>query len=69
MKLLALCAAALLCSCANGVVMTDAETKACRDVGCAALTEAELLRFMGKAFKDGYETGWKDFARQSGRSI
>lgn len=73
LHLLAVCVVAgvalSLAGCANGVVMTDEEAVACRTEGCAALTEREFLRFMGRAFKDGYEQGWRDFGRQSGRTL
>lgn len=58
-----------LSGCANGVVMTDKQVIACRNVGCAALTESDLLKFMGGAYKQGYEKGWIDSNRQGGRSL
>ena len=72
MKLLAyLCVAASLCaSCATGIApLSDEEAIACRNEGCAAFTEAEILGILGRAYKDGYIKGWTDFGRQSGRAL
>ena len=69
MKLLiALCVAVSGCA-SNGVVMTDEDAKACQIETCAPFTEAEILKIMGAAFKDGYIRGWTDSHRQAGRTL
>lgn len=59
--------ALLLAGCANGVQMTDEETRACRDEGCAAFTERELRALIHKALTEGYRRGWTDAHQQAGR--
>jgi hypothetical protein len=67
MRYLLLCLA--LSGCANGVQMTAEERVRCRSDGCAVFTEDEIRALVGKVFKDGYETGWKDAHKQTGRDI
>ena len=59
----------VLAGCATGVTMSDAEVISCRNEGCAAFTENELLTIMGRAYKDGYLSGWKDAGKQMGRVL
>jgi len=58
-----------LSGCANGVVMTEEETIACRDVGCTPWTEGELKTLVDRAIRQGYRRGWTDALTQSGRGI
>jgi hypothetical protein len=59
----------LLTGCASGVRMTDEEAIACRDLGCTAWTDAELLQLVNKAGSVGYRKGWEDAHRQAGRDM
>ena len=59
----------LFTGCASGVRMTDEETIACRNDGCAVFTEAELLQLVNKAGSAGYRKGWEDAHRQAGREL
>lgn len=65
--LLAIPAMVLLFGCASGVRMTDEETIACRNDGCTAWTDAELLQLVNKAATAGYRKGWTDANQQAGR--
>lgn len=67
--LLAIPALVLCSGCASGVRMTDEEVIACRDAGCTAWTDAELLRLVNKAGADGYRKGWADANNQAGRDL
>lgn len=60
--LLALPALVLLLGCASGVRMTDEEAIACRDAGCTAWTDAELLRLATA----GYRKVWTDANHKRG---
>lgn len=59
----------LLTGCANGVVMTDAETIACRDFGCSAWTETEVRSLVGRAMNEGFRRGWPDAVKQGSRGL
>ena len=67
--LLVLPALMLLFGCASGVRMTDEEAVACRDAGCTAWTDAELLQLVNKAGAAGYRKGWTDATVQGGRDL
>lgn len=59
----------LLSGCENGVVMTDAETLACRDVGCVVFTEAEVRSLVGRAINEGFHRGWADAVKQGSKGL
>lgn len=59
----------LLSGCANGVVMTDAETLACRDAGCVVFTEAEVRSLVGRAINEGFHRGWADAVKQGSKGL
>jgi len=59
----------LLTGCANGVVMTEAETLACRDAGCVVFTEAEVRSLVGRAINEGFQRGWADAVKQGAKGI
>jgi hypothetical protein len=58
-----------LAGCANGVQMSDEETIACRNEGCAVYTERELRDLANRAARAGYRRGWTDAHNQSGRGL
>lgn len=59
----------LLSGCANGIVMTEAETLACRDVGCTVWTENEVRSLVGRAINEGSQRGWSDAVKQGAKGI
>ena len=67
--LLVIPALVLCAGCASGVRMTDEESIACRNNGCTAWTDAELLQLVNKAGSAGYRKGWEDAHRQAGRDL
>jgi hypothetical protein len=66
MKRLACLLALLLAGCAtNGVKMTEEDAARCKDRGCTAWTEDELMRLAERFFIEGYKSG----AKSEGRSL
>lgn len=68
-RLLSLTLLGILSGCANGVVMTEAETLACRTQGCTAWTENEVRTLIGKAASEGFRRGWADAVKQGSKGI
>lgn len=46
----------ILCGCATGITMTDAEAAACRASGCTVWTEQELYRLAEIFFRKGQDS-------------
>lgn len=65
---LALLLVALLAGCAS-IPRPAAEKAACAKQPCAVFTEQEILKILGKGFKDGYLKGWVDSNVQGGRTL
>jgi hypothetical protein len=61
--------ALLLAGCASGVRMSDAQRIECRNEGCVAVTERQVIRLVERAIVEGYKHGWRDANKQAGREL